>query len=151
MQTPHPQFCSHFYDRCAQCWIEWKINFPIYPIFIFRVMAIVFTIYDDTSGFSSLSPIKKKTFKSDQIYRKDDQWAETNEKSILPFFFLVFEILLILYWNSEKNSSQGGYALLHPSFFYGFAPHAHHRRLRYRTLDYFVLNPPSQFFWIGFV
>ena len=36
MQTPHPHFCSHFYDRCVQCGIEWNINFPI---FIFRVMA----------------------------------------------------------------------------------------------------------------
>ena len=37
MQTLPPSFCSHCYDRCAQCWIEWKINFPI---FIFRVMAV---------------------------------------------------------------------------------------------------------------
>ena len=29
MQTP-PQFCSHFHDRCSQCWIKWKINFPIF-------------------------------------------------------------------------------------------------------------------------
>ena len=28
-------FCSHFHDRCAMCWIEWKIKFPI---FIFRVI-----------------------------------------------------------------------------------------------------------------
>ena len=27
---------------------------------------------------------------------------------------------------------------------YGFAPHAHRWGLRYRTLDYFVLKPPSQ-------
>ena len=34
MQTSHPQFCSHFCDRCAQWRIDCKIN---YPTFIFRV------------------------------------------------------------------------------------------------------------------
>ena len=30
MQTPSPsQNCSYFHERCAQCWIEWKINFPL--------------------------------------------------------------------------------------------------------------------------
>ena len=31
---PAPQFCSHFHERRAQCWIEWKINFQIFVIFI---------------------------------------------------------------------------------------------------------------------
>ena len=30
------QFCFHFYERCAQCWIELNINFPI---FIFWIIA----------------------------------------------------------------------------------------------------------------
>ena len=33
---------------------------------------------------------QKKIFKSGQIYMKDGQWAETNEKSI--FRFLLFEL-----------------------------------------------------------
>ena len=32
---PPSQFSSHFHERCAKCWIEWKINFPI---FIFRII-----------------------------------------------------------------------------------------------------------------
>ena len=39
--SPPPQFCSLFHERCAQCWIEWKINFTI---FIFSGMT-VYTIY----------------------------------------------------------------------------------------------------------
>ena len=38
MQTPTPQYCSRFNERCAKCWIELKINFSIYPILIFRVI-----------------------------------------------------------------------------------------------------------------
>ena len=34
---PPPQFFSHFNERCAMCWIEWKNNFQI---FIFQVMVI---------------------------------------------------------------------------------------------------------------
>ena len=30
MQTPPPNFSSHFNRRCAMCWIEWKFNFPIF-------------------------------------------------------------------------------------------------------------------------
>ena len=30
MQTLSPLFCSYFYDRCTQCWIEWKINIPTF-------------------------------------------------------------------------------------------------------------------------
>jgi len=33
-RPPPPQFWSHFHERCAMCWIEWKINFPI---LIFKV------------------------------------------------------------------------------------------------------------------
>ena len=36
---PHPppplQNCSHFHERCAQCWIEWKINFLIIAIDVY--------------------------------------------------------------------------------------------------------------------
>ena len=34
----------------------------------------------DSPGFSSVSATEKKLFRSGQIYRKDAQWAETNEK-----------------------------------------------------------------------
>ena len=30
---PPPQFWSHFYERCAMCWIEWKIIYQILPIY----------------------------------------------------------------------------------------------------------------------
>ena len=43
--TPPPQFCSHFHERCAQCWIEWKYNYIIFAIFIYELWLIVFTIY----------------------------------------------------------------------------------------------------------
>ena len=43
----------------------------------------------------------QNSFISSKIYRKDAQWAETNEKSV--FWFLVVEIWSILYWNSEKK------------------------------------------------
>ena len=33
-------------------------------------------IYVNTLEFSSVSPTKKKCVKSDQIYRKDEQWAK---------------------------------------------------------------------------
>ena len=33
--APPPQFCSRFDERCAMCWIKWKINFMI---FIFRII-----------------------------------------------------------------------------------------------------------------
>ena len=39
MQIAYPPCrhnCFHFHDRCAQCWIDWKINFPN---FIFWVIA----------------------------------------------------------------------------------------------------------------
>ena len=35
MQTIPPQFCSRSNERCAMCWIEWKI---FLPIFIFWVI-----------------------------------------------------------------------------------------------------------------
>ena len=52
----------------------------------------------DTPGFSSVSPTKKMSAKSGQIYRKDAQWSEMNGKSIFWFLrFLFFELLSILY------------------------------------------------------
>ena len=63
----------------------------------------MFTIYGDTLGFSSVSPVKAKSFKRSQIYRKHALWAKTNEKSIYRFLrLLFFELCLILY-NSSKN------------------------------------------------
>ena len=52
----------------------------------------------DTAGFSSVSPTKKKSFKSGQIYSKDAKLAEPNQKSIISYFqFLFSEIWSILY------------------------------------------------------
>ena len=82
---PLPQFSSHFYDRCAQCWIEWKINFPI-SIF-FELWLIVFKIYGwHTGTFQVGHQPKKKSFKNGQINRKDEQWAETKKKQFSNFF-----------------------------------------------------------------
>ena len=62
------QFCS------PECWIEWKINFPIY---FFELWLVVFTIYRwHTDIFKCVSNQKKKSFKSGQICRKDAQWAQ---------------------------------------------------------------------------
>ena len=39
---PVPQFYFHWHERCAQCWIEWTINFPIFEIYIFWVSWVFF-------------------------------------------------------------------------------------------------------------
>ena len=33
---PLPQFCSRSDERCALCWIEWKINFPNFLFSCYR-------------------------------------------------------------------------------------------------------------------
>ena len=38
MQTPPPlQKSANFHERCAQCWIDWKINFPIFIFWVIEV------------------------------------------------------------------------------------------------------------------
>ena len=76
MQTRPSQFCSHFYDSCVLCWIERKINFSIF------ICWVIVDFAHNSQMFLT------KFFKSGQIYMKDAQWAETNEKQI--FQFLVF-------------------------------------------------------------
>ena len=75
-------------------WIEWTINLFIYPIFIFWVMAdCIYNLRATHRDFEACHQPKwiKKSLKSGQIYRKDAQWAETNEKSTLRFLFLYRE------------------------------------------------------------
>ena len=79
-------------------WSLWKIEgcFPTricltpHPFYDFNLLS-VFTFYSDTPGFSSVSPTK-----SGQIHRKDAQWAEINEKSIISFWDMVDFVLKIL-------------------------------------------------------
>ena len=51
---PSPQLYSHFYGRCAQCSIKWKINFPN---FIFWV--IVDYVHNLQVFFFTLITVKK--------------------------------------------------------------------------------------------
>ena len=55
----------------------------IFRFLFFKIWLIVFTIYGDTPGFSSVSPTKKKTFIRGQIYRKYGVCLGMGEK---PFF-----------------------------------------------------------------
>ena len=94
MLIPSPQKWFHFNRRCAQCWIEWKINFHI-----FQFWQIIFTIYERHAWICKCVTDQKSFFKRGQIYRKDAQWAETNAKSIfrfLTFLFLEFWLILLL-------------------------------------------------------
>ena len=43
---PPPQNCSHFHERCAQCWFEWKINSDFYFL-SYGWLYLVFTIYGE--------------------------------------------------------------------------------------------------------
>ena len=46
---PPSQFCYHYYDRCAQSWIDWKIKFQI---FIFWVLVnFVLKIHQKLTNF----------------------------------------------------------------------------------------------------
>ena len=40
--SPPPQKWSNLHERCPQCWIKWKITFPI---LFFELWLILFTIY----------------------------------------------------------------------------------------------------------
>ena len=124
----------------------------IFLYLFFELWLIAFTIFSHTFISKCVAnQIKKFLQKWPKFY---ERYAETIEKSIMRI--LDSMTWLILYWNSGKNVSD---ALHIPHFFDGFATHAHRRWFRYRTLDYFVLNPPSQLvlryhwlaFWIGFV
>ena len=107
MQTPPPPPPSptlkrpYWHDRCPQCWIERKIYFSIFILWV--TAQILLTIYGDTPWFSSVSATKIIVQKWPNLQVRYVQWAETNEKSIIRFLkFLVFEMWLILYWNFKK-------------------------------------------------
>ena len=77
-------------------------DIPIFQFLFSELWLIVFTSY--TPYFPSVSPTKKK-FKRGQIYMKDAESAETNEKSIHRFLcFLFFVLCSILYSNFIENS-----------------------------------------------
>ena len=88
---------SNLHERCWMCWNKWKINFSIFPIFIFSYGWLYLWFTGGTPGFSSVSPTKKKTFKSGQIYSKDAQWAETDFPffTIFSFWHMVVSVLRI--------------------------------------------------------
>ena len=57
---------------------------------------MVFKIYGwHTGTFQVGHQPKKKSIKNGQINRKDEQWAETNKKSIFRFFF-TYEVDFVL-------------------------------------------------------
>ena len=94
MQIPFPpQKWLHLHETCVQCLVEWK-NLRFFQFLFFEFWLILFTIYGDTPGFSSVSSTK-----SGQAHRQVAQSTETNEKSIFRLFrSLVFEIWSILYF-----------------------------------------------------
>ena len=65
-----------------------RINSPIYIFWV--LVDCIYNLRWHTWIFKCVADQKQKSFKSGQIYRKDAEYAETNEKSISPF--LVFEI-----------------------------------------------------------
>ena len=105
---PPPQFCSHFYDTCAQCWIEWKINFPIFYFFSYGWLYLQFT--DNAPEFSSVLPTKQiiqkrsdfcnfyfllsilfinfRCWKNVQICMKDAQCSRRMKNQFSDFYFL---------------------------------------------------------------
>ena len=77
MQPPLLQFFSHFNGRCAMCWIEWKINFPIFTFLSYSRFCLQFSI---VFTLITIKIFTKKIFKTFHIYMKDAQWAVTNKK-----------------------------------------------------------------------
>ena len=77
-----------------------------------------------------------------KVVKFTGQIAETNDKSIFRILrFIVFEIWLILYWNSEKKIMLGGLCPSKlPVFVWGFAPQA---------TDAFGLG--IEYHWLGFL
>ena len=79
MQTPPaPLRSGHIYMKDAHCAAPNEKS--IFRFLFFELWPIVFTFYGDTPEISSVSPTKKKLFKSGQNFRKYAQWAETIEK-----------------------------------------------------------------------
>ena len=103
-----PMFLMIFFSCVLNDWIftNWGYEDPLPPSplwsghFYFTSYGRLYLKFTRTHlDFQVCSRPKKKSFKTDQIYRKDEQWAEANEKSILQFLrFSVLEIWLILYW-----------------------------------------------------
>ena len=88
---PRPSHnCSYFHERCAQCWIAWKINFTI---FIFWVMVDCIYNFRWHIWIFNYVTDKKISFKSGQIYMKNAQYAEWKKNQISDF--CDFSILLL--------------------------------------------------------
>ena len=103
MQTPLPQFGCRFNERCAKCWIEWNINFTIFPIFIFWV------IVDFVHNFR-MNRLKNKFFNSPglkNLYRprgwriSEGPLAQYNTAVMFEGFqgvgFISYHVLLLNY------------------------------------------------------
>ena len=103
----HTQFCSHFHERCAHCWVEWKINFLILAIYIFWVMADC--IYNLPKNYRP-----KKEFISVQIFRED---ADCSENDFLYHGFFLCDFRFLRYGRfgcmqrRRYRGVRGGYAL----------------------------------------
>ena len=71
MQNPLPpplQFCSYFYIRCAQSWIEWKISFPISSLRI--VVGCIYNLRWHTGIFKCHQPKKKVIHKCSNLQKR---------------------------------------------------------------------------------
>ena len=109
---------SHSLGQGQYLWIEIYIQIysQIYHTKKLGVLKIIYNFYFLSysrlcSQFSSvflhkhkILLTKKKFFRSGQIFMKDVQWAETNEKSI--FRFLCFELWSILYPKIHQKIDQ---------------------------------------------
>ena len=73
------------------CWNEWKIIFPIFPIFSFWVIGAKEVTRD----------AQKKIFKSGQIYKNDRDWSDND------FFFIsiVFFCATLSFWDIVNFSN----------------------------------------------
>ena len=68
----------YLHGRWPLCWTEWKINYPIFPFYIFRVMVdCIFKLLACHLNFQVCHRPKKSCSKSGQIYRKDVHCSET--------------------------------------------------------------------------
>ena len=91
---PPYQRCSNFHERCAQCWIEWKIKLSIS---IFWVMAdCIYNLTGDSPGFSSVSLTKKMSLSKMVKFTRKRSAITWNEWLInFPIFiFLCYDFVL---------------------------------------------------------
>ena len=111
MQNPLPpplQFCSYFYIRCAQSWIEWKISFPISSLRI--VVGCIYNLRWHTGIFKCHQPKKKVIHMCSNLQKRCAMnWTECK---INFSIFVIFWVMVDFscgrckyehFWNFEKR------------------------------------------------